>query len=153
MANGALAFLAGLGSGYLNESRRQEDKERQDKFDQIRLDEAERNKSDWDFKEKPRRDIAKAAQDGGPVVDDAQVVSGLATNPSKYQDKDLAASDVRGGNRIYVKRQSQWPQRWVLPYRWEALRLNALLEFVLDGKRLGDIKLVDMSSDLIGRWQ
>ncbi|BBB60246.1 hypothetical protein UNDKW_1973 [Undibacterium sp. KW1] len=38
-------------------------------------------------------------------------------------------------------------------YRWEALRLNALVEFVMDGKRLGDIELVDMSSDLIGRWR
>ncbi|WP_423029785.1 tyrosine-type recombinase/integrase [Undibacterium sp. Ji42W] len=38
-------------------------------------------------------------------------------------------------------------------YRWEALRLNALVEFVMDGKRLGDIELADMSSDLIGRWR
>ena len=38
-------------------------------------------------------------------------------------------------------------------YRWEALRLNALVDFEIDGKRLGDFGLIDMTSDLIGRWR
>ncbi|MBC3906190.1 hypothetical protein [Undibacterium umbellatum] len=100
MSKGALAFLAGLGSGYLSEGRRQEDKARQEKFDQIRFDEADRAKSEWDLNEKKRKDIAEAAKDGGEVVEDAQVVSGLAAKPATYQDKDLAASDTREGNRM-----------------------------------------------------
>lgn len=38
-------------------------------------------------------------------------------------------------------------------HRWEALRLAALVDFVMDGKRLGDMPLTDMTSDLIGRWR
>lgn len=100
MSKSALAFLAGIGSGYLAEGRRQEDKARQDKLDQIRFDEADRTKSEWDLAEKKRKDIADAAKDGGPVVDDAQVVTGLSTQPVTYQDKNLADADVRQGNRM-----------------------------------------------------
>lgn len=38
-------------------------------------------------------------------------------------------------------------------HRWEALRLSALCDFVMDGRRLGDMPLSDMSSDVIGRWR
>ena len=72
MAKGALSFLAGLASGYLNQKQKQDEKERQDKFDQIRLDEAARNKAEWDRKDTLNKSIAEAAQDGGPIVEDAQ---------------------------------------------------------------------------------
>jgi len=38
-------------------------------------------------------------------------------------------------------------------HRWEALRLSALVDFNLDGRRLGDVPLTEMTSDLIGRWR
>lgn len=38
-------------------------------------------------------------------------------------------------------------------HRWEALRLSALIEFKMDGQRLGDMALTEMTSDLIGRWR
>lgn len=56
MGRGALAFLAGLGSGYLNASKQREEKERQDKIDQIKFDEADRAKSEWNLAEKKRKD-------------------------------------------------------------------------------------------------
>ena len=67
MGKGALAFIAGLGTGYLNQRNREEEKARQDKFDQIALDRAEDEKSERDRKKKILADVASAAQDGSAV--------------------------------------------------------------------------------------
>lgn len=67
MGKGALAFIAGLGTGYLNQRNREEEKARQDKFDQIALDRAADEKSERDRKKKILADVASAAQDGSAV--------------------------------------------------------------------------------------
>ena len=103
MAKGALSFLAGLTSGYLTQKQREEDKERQEKFDQIKLDEAARNKAEWDRADKIRDDIAAAAKKEDTITDDAQVVTGISDRPSVYQNKDLAAADIREVRRMLAQ--------------------------------------------------
>lgn len=38
-------------------------------------------------------------------------------------------------------------------YRWEALRLAAMVDVRFDSTRLGDVMLVDLSADVVGRWR
>lgn len=38
-------------------------------------------------------------------------------------------------------------------YRWEALRLGAMVEVMIAGQRLGDVPLAELTSDLIGKWR
>jgi hypothetical protein len=45
MSNGILAFIAGLGTGYVNQSRYNDEKERQAKLDQVTLDKAADDKA------------------------------------------------------------------------------------------------------------
>jgi hypothetical protein len=48
-------------------------------------------------------------------------------------------------------------EREVSPHKrghhWEKFRLRAIARHVLDGKTLGERLLVDITSDLIGRWR
>ena len=86
MSKGALAFLAGMGSGYLNESKRQEDKKRQDQFDQIALDKADYDKQERDRTTKIRTGVSAASQDVVPVeIQDHSVNAPLAAQGSTWQ--------------------------------------------------------------------
>ncbi|MEB0029246.1 site-specific integrase [Undibacterium sp. RTI2.1] len=38
-------------------------------------------------------------------------------------------------------------------YRWEALRLAAMVDVRFDSERLGDVLLIDLSADVVGRWR
>lgn len=99
MSKGALAFMVGLGTGYLNASKAKDDKERQDKFDQINLDRGAREKAAADREESIRTGIAGAAKNE-EVNNDAQLVTGIAAKPAIYENKDLASSDVREASRM-----------------------------------------------------
>lgn len=96
MSKGALAFLAGMGSGYLNESKRQEDKKRQDQFDQIALDKADYDKQERDRTTKIRTAVSDASQDVAPVeIQDHSVNAPLAAQGSTWQvgKKSFTSSD------------------------------------------------------------
>lgn len=38
-------------------------------------------------------------------------------------------------------------------YRWEALRLGAMVEVKIGAQRLGDVLLSDLTSDVVGKWR
>ena len=64
MSKGALAFIAGLGSGYLNQQQREEDQARRDKIDKISLDRADREKQEYDDKQALKAKIGEASKPG-----------------------------------------------------------------------------------------
>lgn len=64
MGKGALAFIAGLGTGYLNQKNREEEKARQDKFDQIALDRGADEKLERERKKKITSELGTASQEG-----------------------------------------------------------------------------------------
>lgn len=64
MGKGALAFIAGLGTGYLNQKNREDERARQEKFDQIALDRADRERQDYEKKKEIERSVAEASKPG-----------------------------------------------------------------------------------------
>lgn len=70
MGKGALAFIAGLGTGYLNQKNREEEKARQEKFDQIALDRADRERQDYEKKQNLERSISEASKPGAIKYED-----------------------------------------------------------------------------------
>lgn len=79
--NAALAFLAGLGKGYMSESMRQSDKTRQDKMDQIKFDEADAAKAERDRLKSMRAQMGDAA---APVTADPNMVA-----PASMDNRDV----------------------------------------------------------------
>lgn len=64
MSKGALAFIAGLGTGYLNQRNREEDRTRQERMDRIALERADRDQIDFEDKQNLKRAVAEASKPG-----------------------------------------------------------------------------------------
>jgi hypothetical protein len=79
MSNGLLAFIAGLGTGYLNQSRYQDEKARQEKLDQITFDKAADEKTDRQKKLAGDQALADA---GRTAVVEPNVTNDDDGNPS-----------------------------------------------------------------------
>lgn len=98
MANAALAFLAGLGGGYIQQQQRNREQERQDAKDKRDQDEHDARMAEVKRKADAERALREASQ---PVtVTDGATVSGVSANPTTYDSADVAASDVRQANRL-----------------------------------------------------
>lgn len=85
----AIAFLAGLGTGFLNESKRQEDKARQDKLDQITFDRADREKKADKRQDARDADVA-ASQTDLSVTEGA----GGMLKPDSADNRDVGGADM-----------------------------------------------------------
>lgn len=62
MGKNALAFVAGLGSGYLTAQQRQKEQERQDKLDKIQTDRAGREQTEFDQRRADNQTLRDAAR-------------------------------------------------------------------------------------------
>ena len=91
--SGALAFLAGFGTGYLNQTEKERDRARQEKLDKITFDKADRETETYD-RDKKDRDTLQAA--GAPVaVNSNAAMLGTSGQPALYEDAGVAGSDFR----------------------------------------------------------
>lgn len=113
MANNSLvSFIAGFGTGYLNQEDKRANRERQDRLDQIVLDRAARDKADADRQDSERAQIAAAAAPTAVTGAAPQVQFGQ-DQPVQYDDASAAGSDARQAARMGI-------QATVTPTRWAA---------------------------------
>jgi polyhydroxyalkanoate synthesis regulator phasin len=104
MSKGALAFIAGLGTGYLNQKNREDEKARQDKFDQIALDRAADEKADRERKKKTVSEVGEASQEARAVEVQDHSVSSPASNA---RTDDVAALPIAAQG--IISSQSEQP--------------------------------------------
>ena len=73
------------------------------------------------------------------------------------RDGNPGWQDYRGPDQPYTGRSLPAYEKEVSihkdGYRWEALRLNAIGRFKIGGVHLEDMKLVDVTSDVLGQWR
>lgn len=113
MANNSLvSFIAGFGTGYMNQEEKKANRERQDKLDQIVLDRAARDKADADRQDAERAQIAAAAAPTAVTGAAPQVQFGQ-DRPVQYDDASAAGSDARQAARMGI-------QTTVTPTHWAA---------------------------------
>jgi len=113
MANNSLvSFIAGFGTGYMNQEEKKANRERQDKMDQIVLDRAARDKADADRQDAERAQISAAAAPTAVTGAAPQVQFGQ-DQPVQYDDASAAGSDARQAARMGI-------QTTVTPTRWAA---------------------------------
>lgn len=99
MSKGAIAFAAGFGTGYLNQTR-------QDKLDAERKEDRDMRKQEFDAQQEERdrtkKNLAEmvAANKTATVNTDGAVVDNLSTKPVVYEDANVAASDLRQDQRL-----------------------------------------------------
>lgn len=104
MGRGLSSFLAGFGTGYINQSNREQDRARQEKLDQIQFDRAARE--DADYRKKQADDAAiRAAAAPAQVVEGA----GGAVRPDFMDNSDVGLPEnadlpngglMQGGFRV-----------------------------------------------------
>lgn len=93
MGGAAIAFLSGLGAGYLSQTEKNKDRERQTKLDQVTFDRADRETETYN-REKKDRDALREA--GTPVkVNSNAAMLGTSGQPTLYEDAGVAGSDYR----------------------------------------------------------
>jgi hypothetical protein len=102
MTRGALAFIAGLGTGYLNQKNREEEKARQDKFDQIALDRAADEKADRERKKKTVSEIGEASQEVRAV----EIQDHSISSPTSDTRTDVIATPPIAAQGIAANQES-----------------------------------------------
>lgn len=93
MARSAIAFLAGLGTGYLNQTEKEKDRDRQAKIDQITFDNADRATEQYNTAKKDKANLAAAFKPA--TVNDQTATLDTSGAPVLYQNSDVAQSDYR----------------------------------------------------------
>lgn len=94
----AISFLAGMGSGYLDERDRQTAQARQAKLDQIALDRAQRDQTTFDQQQQDRTDLRTAAapvpvtesQLPGPTEDGSPMPTTYNVGASRFASQGVA---------------------------------------------------------------
>ena len=98
MASSAIAFLAGLGTGYLNQTEKEKERERQAKLDQITFDKADRDTEQY---KKDKADKANLAAAFKPATVNEQAATlDTSGKPVLYENADVAQSDFRQARRM-----------------------------------------------------
>lgn len=100
----AIAYLAGLGSGYLDERDRQASVARQAKLDQIALDRASRDQTTFDQQQQDRTDLRAAAapvpvtesQLPGPTEDGSPMPTTYNVGASRFASQGVAQQAAVG---------------------------------------------------------
>ena len=93
MARSAIAFLAGLGTGYLNQTEKEKDRERQAKIDQITFDKADRDTEQYNKDKTDKANLAAAFKPA--TVNEQAATSDISGKPVLYENADVAQSDYR----------------------------------------------------------
>ncbi|MCY1165190.1 hypothetical protein D9M73_50900 [compost metagenome] len=111
----AVAFLAGFGTGMLDQTRRDEEKARQAKLDKITFDRADREAKTADREDRKQREIEAANAD--TTVTPGAAVTGLSTdgNAAQYTDADVAGSDLRQARQMAEQTGAPAPVTSVAP--------------------------------------
>lgn len=93
MSRSAIAFLAGLGTGYLNQTEKEKERQRQDKLDQITFDNADRATEQFNTAKKDKANLAAAFKPA--TVNEQAATSDISGKPVLYENADVAQSDYR----------------------------------------------------------
>lgn len=104
MANNALAFVTGLGTGYLSAKEKQKDRARQDKLDAQSQELHDARMYELNKGKKREEALAQAYQE--TTVNDGAVTLDVSGKPVLYEDAGVAGSDFRQARMMQERTQA-----------------------------------------------
>jgi hypothetical protein len=92
------AFIAGMGTGYMNQSERERDRERQDKRDQMEKERFDAAMEEVNRAKQERIRMAEATKPA--VVNETASTLDMGDGAKVYESQDVASSDYRQARRM-----------------------------------------------------